>query len=174
MVGKDTSLKESRPPTVDDVVSLCREFNKHGVKYVLIGGFAVNHYGFDRLTRDVDFLVDSSIDNIMKVREALTILPDNAAKEMTPDVVEKYGVVRIADEIVVALLKKACDVTYENAGVKHYQYQGVDIPIADLQTLIKTKQSIRPKDKEDLAFLADKLKQEQKIEQQQKPRGRHL
>ncbi len=34
--------KSSRPPTLDDVVSLCRSLNSEGVKYVIIGGVAVN------------------------------------------------------------------------------------------------------------------------------------
>ncbi len=156
---------KSRTPTLDDLETVCKELNKHGVKYILIGGIAVIYYGADRTTKDIDLLVDPSGDNIEKARKALAILPDNAVQDMAPDDVNKYGVVRIMDEITVDLLKKACDVTYENAGVEHSQYKGVNIPVADLPTMIKTKQTVRPKDKEDLRFLEDKLKQEQKQKQ---------
>ena len=66
---------------------------------------------------------------------------------------EKYAVVRVADEIVIDLLKKACEITYKEAGVEYFKFKGVNIPIADISTMIKTKQGIRPRDKEDLSFL---------------------
>ncbi len=31
----------SRPPQREDVVALCRELNRLGAKYVVVGGFAV-------------------------------------------------------------------------------------------------------------------------------------
>lgn len=158
MVGPDTDRKKSRAPTLDDVAALCKELNEHGVKYVLIGGFAVNYHGLERGTKDVDLLVDPSNENILKIREALSFLPDNAVKEVSPDDVEEYGTVRVIDEIVVDLLKKACDVTYKDAGINYGEFNGVAIPIADVQTMIKTKQTIRPQDKRDLAFLENKLR----------------
>ena len=41
----------------NDMRDLVRLFEKHGVQYLLVGGFAVSHYGYPRLTRDIDFLV---------------------------------------------------------------------------------------------------------------------
>jgi hypothetical protein len=45
----------------------------------------------------------------------MAILPDNAVALIADDEVEKYQVVRIADEIVVDLLKNACGVDYSRA-----------------------------------------------------------
>lgn len=59
-------------------------------------------------------------------------------------------------------MKKACDVTYTNAGIEYFEFKGVRIPIADIHTMIKTKQGIRPRDKEDLAFLMNILEEESK------------
>jgi len=39
----------SRNPTIDDLVELCRNLNAAGAEYVVIGGFAVIHYGFVRV-----------------------------------------------------------------------------------------------------------------------------
>ncbi len=36
----------SREPTIEDLVELCRRLNEAGVKYVLVGGFAVILNGF--------------------------------------------------------------------------------------------------------------------------------
>ena len=102
-----------------------------------------------RATEDIDLLVDPSEDNISKIKSALSFLPDNAVKEVALDDVEKYTVVRVADEVVIDLLKSACDITYEKAGVEYFEFKGIRIPIADLSTMIQTKQGIRPRDKED-------------------------
>jgi len=149
-----------RPPTIDDLVNVCKKLNEEGARYIIIGGFAVNYYGFPRATEDIDLLVDPSEDNISKIKNALSFLPDNAVKEVASDDVEKYTVVRVADEIVIDLLKSACDMTYARAGIEYFEFKGIRIPIADLQTMIQTKQGIRPRDKEDLSFLMSILKEE--------------
>ena len=120
----------------------------------------MNYYGFPRATEDIDLLVDPLNDNISKIKDALSFLPDNAVREVAPDDVEKYEVVRVADEIVIDLLKKACDITYDNAGIEYFEFRGVRIPIADISTMVKTKQGVRPRDKEDLSFLENILEEE--------------
>jgi len=155
VASQDVEGQESRPPTIDDLVAICRNLNEKGVQYVLIGGFAVNYYGLPRATEDIDLLVDPSKENILKIKEALSFLPDNAVKEVALDDVEQYEVVRVADEVVIDLLKKACAVTFETAGIEYFEFKGVKIPVADIMTMIMTKQGIRPKYKEDLAFLED-------------------
>lgn len=163
METQGTDRAKSRTPTIDDLVALCNELNKYGVNYVVIGGFAVIYHGIHRGTEDIDLLVDPSPENIGKAQQALVnVLPDKVAKDTSPDAVEKYGTIRIADEIFVDLIKETCKVTYKDAGIEHYLYKGVDIPIVDLPTLIRTKQSVRPKDKLDLSELEDMLKYGQK------------
>lgn len=153
MAAQDVEGEKSRPPTIDDLLAVCRRLNEEGVRYALIGGFAINYYGFPRATEDIDLLVDPSEDNILKIKKALSFLPDNAVKEVSPDDVRKYEVVRVADEIIIDLLKKACEITYEATGIEYFEFKGVRIPIADLATMIKTKQGVRPRDKEDLLYL---------------------
>lgn len=160
MAAQDVTGEQTRPPTIDDLVVVCKRLNEEGVKYILIGGFAVNYYGFPRATEDIDLLVEPSEENISRIKNALSFLPDNAVREVNPDDVEKYEVVRVADEITIDLLKKACDVTYDNAGIEYFEFKGVSIPIADISTMIGTKQGIRPKDKGDMAFLLTVLEEE--------------
>lgn len=162
MAAQDDERQKSRPPTIDDLTAVCKKLNEEGVRYVLIGGFAINYYGFPRATEDIDLLIDPSIDNILKIKNALSFLPDNAIKEVAPGDVEKYEVVRVADEIIIDLLKKACDISYEDAVIEFFEFKGVSIPIADISTMIKTKQGIRPRDKEDLSFLKSILENEEK------------
>ena len=69
---------DSRAPQLEDIVALCRALNAEGARYLLIGGFAVILHGFVRTTKDVDFLVDPTVENMVKVKRALATLPDNA------------------------------------------------------------------------------------------------
>jgi hypothetical protein len=146
----------SRAPELEDLLTLCRALNAEGVRYVLIGGFAVILHGFVRATKDIDLLVDPTSDNVQRLKRAMAVLPDNAIALIADDEVEKYKVVRIADEIVVDLLKDACGVDYARAsagGIVIKTVEGVPIPIGSKELLIETKQTVRPSDAADVQFL---------------------
>ena len=146
----------SRAPELEDLLSLCKALNAEGVRYVLIGGFAVILHGFVRATKDIDLLVDASVENVQRLKRAMSGLPDNAIALIADDEIEKYRVVRIADEIVVDLLKTACGVDYERAaegGIEIRTVEGVPIPVGRKELLIETKQTIRPSDAADVQFL---------------------
>lgn len=55
-------------------------------------------------------------------------------------------------------MEKIGDVDYTAAfrDIEELEIEGVKIPLCGLDTLIKTKQGLRPKDKEDLFFLLGK------------------
>lgn len=145
----------SRTPEIQDVLNLCKSLNDQGVKYVLVGGFAVILHGFVRGTKDIDLLVDDSRENIQKLKKAMAVLPDNAVSQIEDDEVSKYQVVRVCDEVVVDLMAKACGIDYEQAkeGIVWMEIEGVKIPVAGKDWLIRMKDTIRPSDKMDVNFL---------------------
>jgi len=150
----------SRAPELEDLLSLCKALNAAGARYVLIGGFAVILHGFVRATKDIDLLVDASAENVQRLKRAMAVLPDNAIALIADDEVEKYQVVRIADEIVVDLLKTACGVDYAHAaegGIEIKTVDGVPIPVGRKELLIETKQTVRPSDAADVQFLRLRL-----------------
>jgi hypothetical protein len=107
MVPPDDGAPEARPPRLTDLAAMCRRLNEAGARYVVIGGMAVIQAGFVRATEDIDLLVDTSVDNIHRVRQALLSLPDQAVNEMADADLERYVVVRVADEIVIAVANQA-------------------------------------------------------------------
>lgn len=145
----------SRAPELEDLVSLCKALNEENVRYILIGGFAVILHGFVRATKDIDLLVDSSPENIRRLKRAMASLPDNAAALISDDEVQKYRVVRIADEIVVDLMESACGIKYDSASSRTevITLEGVPIPVASRELLIDMKQTVRPGDAVDVQFL---------------------
>lgn len=156
---------ESRAPRLEDLVELCRALNREGARYVLIGGFAVILHGFVRATKDVDFLVDPSEPNIQAVKRAMATLPDNAAALIADNEILEYQVVRVADEIVVDLLGSACGVSYSDAasgGIETFKVQGVEIPVAGKELLIRMKDTIRESDAMDVRFLRLRIAEEDK------------
>ncbi len=154
----------SRAPELEDLVSLCKTLNAEEVRYILIGGFAVILHGFVRATKDVDLLIDESPENIGRLKRAMAALPDNAIAMVADDDVERYEVVRVADEIVVDLMRSACGVGYREAAgqVDVMTIEGVPIPVADKELLIKTKQTVRPSDEADVQFLRLRIAEEEK------------
>jgi hypothetical protein len=98
---------ESRDPESGDLLKICKSLNRAGARYIVIGGMAMVVHGFNRGTEDIDLLVDRTVENIARLREALSILPDNAVREVKDTDIEEYGVVRVADEVVVDLMGSA-------------------------------------------------------------------
>ncbi|MBI1861488.1 MAG: hypothetical protein HYR96_11280 [Deltaproteobacteria bacterium] len=154
MVTQNGNPKESRPPTLEDLVSLCRALNTRKAKYIVIGGMAVIQHGFVRATEDIDLLVETSRENEKAVIAALSQLPDAAARELKPGDIDEFEVIRIADEIVVDVMKSACGVDFAQASksVLKVKLQGVEIPFADAALMIRLKQGVRSKDQLDLGF----------------------
>ena len=153
---------ESRPPTVEDLVQLCRSLNREGTKYLIIGGMAVIQAGFVRATADIDLLVDASPENQETIRTALMGLPDQAIREVQPDDLDNYVVVRVADEIVVDLMKIACGINYEEASksILRVKIQDTIIPFASPELLLRLKNTVREKDKIDRQFLEQLLQKD--------------
>lgn len=145
----------ARAPEPDDVVRLCRALNEKGARYLLIGGFAVIAHGGGRFTKDIDLLVDDAPDNVARVKEALASLADNAARDVADGDVRRHAVVRVADEIVVDLMGRACGVAYGEAAVEAetIERDGVRIPVPSPAMLIRLKDTPRPQDALDRAFL---------------------
>lgn len=108
---------EPREPTLEDLRDLCRALNELGARYVVIGGFAIRAAGYNRRTMDVDLLVDADAENERRVFDALATLPDQAVRELQPGELLQYTVIRVADEILVDLMRIAGGIDY--AEVEH-------------------------------------------------------
>lgn len=152
----------SRIPTPDDLIKICRSLEENNVKYVLVGGWAMAFHGVVRATMDIDLLVDASRDNVLRLKKALSILEDNQIANLELDDIKNLVIVRVADEVVIDLMGRIGDVNTGNAGIEIIDYNGVKVKVADLETMIKTKQGLRPKDQNDLLFLMTKQEQTDK------------
>lgn len=151
----ESSREVTRVPTDADLISLAREFNRVGVAYVVVGGFAINRLGFVRATEDIDLLIARDQANQALVKQALEILPDRAIRELGADDIAQWVVVRVNDDITVDLMTEACGVSYEDAmgGIETEEIDGVPIPFAGAELMLRMKQSLREKDVADRSYL---------------------
>jgi predicted nucleotidyltransferase len=145
----------SRPATFNDLKALIASFNAHGVDYLLIGGYALFAHGYHRATTDIDVLVPATREAGIKVRAALMVLPDQAAKDIDPTWFVEGENIRVADAIVVDIMLSACGETYET--LKQYaqtvDLDGVPVHTVNLEGLLLTKQTMRDKDVSDRVIL---------------------
>jgi hypothetical protein len=76
--------------------------------------------------------------------------------------VARYAVVRVADEVVIDLMARACGVEYTDAmpDVERLTIADVVVPVASLATLIRTKNTGRPSDAADRRYLEERLRAE--------------
>ena len=145
----------ARAPEPEDVVRICRALNTAGARYILIGGFAVIAHGAGRFTKDIDFLVDDAPENVARLKAGLRVLADNAAAGIGDSDVRDFVVVRVADEVTVDLMGRACGLAYADVAkdAEDVDLGGVVVKVASPKTLIRTKDTKRPQDAIDRAFL---------------------
>ncbi len=145
----------SRPATLEDLKALIASLNEQGADYLLIGGYALFAHGYHRATTDIDVLVPATQEAGVKVRSALMVLPDQAAKDIDPAWFDEGENIRVADAFVVDIMLNACGETYET--LKQYaetvDLDGVPIRTINLEGLLLTKQTMREKDVSDRIVL---------------------
>jgi len=149
----------TRPATWQDVAALARLLEEEGARWALIGGYAIAAHGFVRLSEDVDILVDPSRENARRWIQALSRLPDGAARELLgdEDLFEREGpyAVRVNDEFTVDVMPAACGHGWVELE-RHIETRivdGVSLPVLGLEGLLLTKEGMRDRDRADAAVL---------------------
>lgn len=137
------------------LATVCRLLNSAGVRYVVVGGFALALHGAVRATKDVDILIEPTPDNVRRALEALAGLTFGIARELDPADVLVKPITIIGDNPRVDLLTLAWSVRYADAAPRRLtaEVDGIEVPYADLDTLIRTKQTGRLQDRADVEVL---------------------
>jgi predicted nucleotidyltransferase len=128
--------------------------DRHGVRYVLIGGLAAILYGAPHITTDVDIVPQEGPDNLRRLSEAMREL--NARIRVAGD---EEGVPFSHDAASLARLgtwnlvtdRGNLDVVFVPSGTRgfddlvrdahHVAVRGVDVPVASLADVIRSKEA---------------------------------
>lgn len=140
-----------------DYIDMLKCLNKAGVDYILVGGWAVNMYGYIRATVDLDIWILADAENARKVYAALVEFGAPVA-EMKPYDFAEYGMIF---QIGVApcrvdIISKISGVSYADAVNRAVPktIDGVPVRIISLDDLIANKKaSGRTKDIADVEVL---------------------
>lgn len=145
----------SRPATLEDLKILIRSLNQQGVDYLLIGGYALFAHGYHRATTDIDVLVPATRQAGLKIKAALMLLPDQAARDIDPSWFEDGENIRVADAFVVDIMLNACGETFDTLQQfsETVDLDGLPIRTVNLEGLLRTKQTSRDKDVADRIIL---------------------
>ncbi|MEQ1661146.1 MAG: nucleotidyl transferase AbiEii/AbiGii toxin family protein [Thiobacillus sp.] len=149
----------SRPASLDDLKQLLAALNQAGAQYLLIGGYALAAHGYHRATTDIDIVVPANPEAGQRIKDALMVLPDQAAREIDPAWFSEGENIRVADAFVVDILLNANGLTYEtlNRYAEVIDLDGIPVRTLNLEGLLLTKQTLRDKDASDRILIEHAL-----------------
>lgn len=137
------------------VARVCQLLNAEEARYVVVGATAMQLWGTSRSTRDVDILIEATIENAERVLRALSALPFGVAGDIDPHDLVNRPVTMIGDTPNVDVLTRAWNLTWREAerGIAVFEVESVPIPTVSLQRLIESKRTGRTQDAADIEVL---------------------
>lgn len=129
MIG---SMKQESVGFIFDVVS--KQLPRAGVEFLMIGGHAVNHYGYSRATIDVDFMIAANdvaaVRSVMKAAGFTNVSEsENVVFFKHPKIPFRVDFLQVDSESMRKLM----------ANATRTEYAGVPMAIPSLKDLISMK-----------------------------------
>jgi hypothetical protein len=142
-----------------DYEGLFRLFNKHRVRYCIIGSYAVAFYARPRYTKDIDILIEPSVDNSERVVRALNEFGFESLALSAADFRKKGNIIQLGYEPVrvdILTSLKGCSFARAWKHKETAKYGQGRVYFIGLEDLIRLKKSsARPQDRADLIFLLE-------------------
>jgi len=142
------------------IIDIWKYLAVNKVKYLTIGGFAVNIYGYGRNTGDIDIFIEDSIENRENLREALKQAGIGDFENLnTMQFIPGWTDITLNFNLrldIMTSVKGLENTTFEQLLEKAYITEISDIPVyfIDYENLIIAKKaSNRPKDLLDIEEL---------------------
>lgn len=145
-----------------DYKDLLRILNKHRVRYLIVGAYAVIYYAEPRYTKDLDIWVEPKIENAKKVYKALkefgAPLKDIIVEDFTNrNLFYQIGVAPVRVDIIMGLGDLEFDLAWRQRSITYFDR--IKVNILGLNELIKSKEKMkRHLDLADIEALNYKLK----------------
>jgi predicted nucleotidyltransferase len=136
---------------------VCDLLNREGARYLVVGGRALQLWGSTRATRDIDILIDPTVENAASVLRALGQMGFGFAKEWLAEEIIAKPVTIIGDMQQVDILTIAWSVKYQQAAPRatNFTVDGVTIPTIAIDDLIASKRTGRLQDAADIEVLEE-------------------
>jgi hypothetical protein len=166
-----------------DAPAIIEVLARHGVDFVMIGGYAANLQGSPYLTNDVDITPATTHDNYERLSAALTELNAKVRVEGTDPLPFSHDATSLSDVAVWNLSTKFgdLDVTTTPSGTQGYadlrrdavtiRLRGVEVRVASLADIVRSKDAAgRNKDRLVLPVLRELAAEETKARAQARRR----
>lgn len=148
---------DTTTPLPHDFTEFLRLFNESNVEYLMIGGYAVVHHGYHRVTLDLDVWVNPTVENEPRIKAALArfgfdpdTLADGTLRE--PGHIIRMGHQPFRIEVHTSIAGVAFDRCSRNAVT--LEIEGVSIRCIGRDDLIANKKAAgRHKDLADVEVL---------------------
>jgi len=146
-----------------DMKEFIELLEKYQVEYVIVGGFAVNYYGYIRTTQDIDMLIFPSSENAQKMIDTLDEFGFGRAGITrdcfeTPGTAVHLGVEPNRIDLLTSLKGISNEEIFKKK--KRVKYGKVFLNIISLSDLLECKRcSDRPKDLADVDELEKTIKE---------------
>ena len=133
----------------DRELAALSEFNRSGVDYLLVGGFAVRYYGVNREAADVDLFVSAAPANAARLLGAIERIighpPDISVTQLSAP---KKHVLFRQDGLELELLTSVPGLEFSDAfaGREQACQNGVEIPVVSKGDLLQIKRTVAEKD----------------------------
>ena len=142
------------------IVEIWKYLDTNKVKYLTIGGFAVNIYGYGRSTGDIDIFIEDTSENRINLREALKQAGIGDFENLnTMQFIPGWTDITLSFNLrldIMTSVKGLENSTFEQLLEKAYIVEISDIPVyfIDYENLIIAKKAAnRPKDLLDIEEL---------------------
>jgi len=150
------------------VIDVLRALDREKVRYVLVGGVAVNLHGLGRTTQDLDLFLSPEPMNIERLKTALSsVFADPSIAEISAeDLAGDYPTVRYVppdESFVIDLMARLGEAfRYDDLESEDMQVEGVRVSVATPRTLYRMKKdTLRPIDRMDAEALRRKFQLEE-------------
>lgn len=149
-----------------DYKELLRLLNRHRVKYLIVGAYAVIHYTEPRYTKDLDIWIKLEEENAGRTYAALSEfgapLKNITVRDfLNPALVYQIGMEPVRVDILTGIGVLDFDAAYKHRSA--VSFDGVKANVLGIHDLMEVKKKTgRPMDKVDAAALEFRLKQDKK------------
>lgn len=142
-----------------DFKDLLELFNKHDVKYLIVGGYALAFLGAPRMTGDMDLFVEASQSNAQKIMDALDEFGFGKVGLSVNDFIQPEKVIQLGvPPVRVDIITTLSGVSWEEAYGSREQGQYGEVPVfyINKKLFLSNKRAIgRKKDEADIESLQE-------------------
>ncbi len=139
-------------------------FQKHDVKYVVIGGIAAVLHGVPRATFDLDILIQATPENAQRLLDALLDVRLGTAALTTADELLAHEITIFRDRVRIDVQTETPGIHFDAAWEQRatMDYQGQEFYVISREDLIASKLAAgRDRDLEDVKLLKLNLNDEE-------------